>query len=119
MQSYLGRMISTALPRSSSSRLSPKTTSPRPPAWATGAHSGATITTYTMPPQPETTTTDPGGKTLSRLIGVAFRGVGCAISFSFRDRRPATCRTGTRVADVADTLIAIPSPTRSDDWHEQ
>lgn len=44
MQSYLGRMISTALPRSSNSRLNPKTTSARPPTLATGANSGAIIT---------------------------------------------------------------------------
>src|SRR5215467_11288838 len=44
---YFGRMISTAFPRISSSRLRPDTTSPRPPALAAGAHSGATITTYT------------------------------------------------------------------------
>ena len=45
MQSYLGRMISTALPRSSSSRASPKVTSPSPPTLATGASSGVIITT--------------------------------------------------------------------------
>src|ERR671931_884072 len=49
MQSYFGRTISTAFPRSSSSRRNPHTTSPRPPAWTTGAHSGAIITTYTTP----------------------------------------------------------------------
>ncbi|MEI7808157.1 MAG: hypothetical protein WCJ07_06700 [Verrucomicrobiota bacterium] len=38
-------MISTELPRISSSRLSPKTTSPSPPTLATGAHSDAIITT--------------------------------------------------------------------------
>ena len=47
MQSYFGKMISTAWSRSSSSRLSPKTTCPSPPACATGAHSDATITTNT------------------------------------------------------------------------
>ena len=46
MLAYLGRMISTAFPRSSSSRLRPDTISPSPPALAAGAHSGATITTY-------------------------------------------------------------------------
>src|SRR6185369_14354103 len=45
MQSYLGRMISTALPRSSNSRLSPYTTSANPPTLATGASSGVIITT--------------------------------------------------------------------------
>src|SRR5215813_7509983 len=45
---YFGRMISTAFPPSFSSRLRPDTTSPSPPALATGAHSGATITTYTI-----------------------------------------------------------------------
>ncbi len=45
-------MISTAWPRSSSSRLSPNTTSPSPPACATGAHSEATITTNTAKPHP-------------------------------------------------------------------
>ena len=49
MQSYFGNTISTALPRNSSSRLSPNTTSPSPPACATGAHSLATITTNTAP----------------------------------------------------------------------
>jgi hypothetical protein len=39
----VGRMISTAWPRFSSSRLRPKMTSPNPPACATGAHSEATI----------------------------------------------------------------------------
>src|SRR5882672_2746256 len=34
-------MISTELPRISSSRLSPNTTSPKPPTLATGAHSDA------------------------------------------------------------------------------
>src|SRR5215472_5724104 len=46
MQSYLGSRISTELPRISNSRLSPNTTSPRPPTLATGAHSEATITMY-------------------------------------------------------------------------
>jgi hypothetical protein len=46
MLAYFGKMISTAFPRSSSSRLSPDTTSPSPPAFAAGAHSGATIATY-------------------------------------------------------------------------
>src|SRR5450631_1492413 len=50
MQSYLGRMMSTAWPRVSNSRLRPKTTSPNPPACATGAHSEATITTNTAVP---------------------------------------------------------------------
>src|ERR1035441_7874201 len=50
MQSYLGRMMSTAWPRFSSSRLRPKTTSPNPPACATGAHSEATITMNTAVP---------------------------------------------------------------------
>src|SRR6516162_3592572 len=50
MLAYFGRMISTACPRSSSSRLRPETTSPSPPALAAGAHSGATITTYTAHP---------------------------------------------------------------------
>ena len=45
MQSYFGRMISTALPRSSSSRLSPPTTSPSPPTFATGVSSGVSMTT--------------------------------------------------------------------------
>src|SRR5216117_785559 len=44
MQSYLGKMTSTALPRSSNSRLSPYTTSARPPTLAAGASSGAMIT---------------------------------------------------------------------------
>src|SRR5450755_3720894 len=54
MQSYLGRMMSTAWPRFSSSRLRPKMTSPNPPACATGAHSVATITMNTLaqPPAP-------------------------------------------------------------------
>ena len=47
---YFGTMISTACPRCSSSRLNPDTTSPRPPALAAGAHSGATMTTYIVPP---------------------------------------------------------------------
>src|ERR1035438_3794929 len=47
MQSYFGMIISTAWPRSSSSRLSPNTTPPSPPACATGAHAVATITTNT------------------------------------------------------------------------
>ena len=52
MLAYFGRMISTAFPRSSSSRLRPDTTSPSPPASAAGAHSDATITTYiTHPPR--------------------------------------------------------------------
>src|SRR5215472_5619572 len=46
MQSYLGSRISTELPRISNSRLSPNTTSPKPPTLATGAHSEATITMY-------------------------------------------------------------------------
>jgi hypothetical protein len=50
MLAYFGRMISTACPRSSSSPLRPDTTSPSPPAFATGAHSAATITTYTAHP---------------------------------------------------------------------
>jgi len=55
---YFGRMISTAFPRNSSSRLRPDTTSPSPPALAAGAHSGATITTYIAhPPGPPA---DPG-----------------------------------------------------------
>src|ERR1035441_7941943 len=45
MKSYLGRMISTALPRISSSRASPYTTSARPPTLATGVSSDAIITT--------------------------------------------------------------------------
>src|SRR5437762_754993 len=45
MQSYLGRKTSTALPRSSSSRLSPYTTSAKPPTLAAGASSGVIITT--------------------------------------------------------------------------
>src|SRR5450759_4229119 len=52
MQSYVGRMISTAWSRFSNSRLRPKTTSPNPPACATGAHSEATITTNTGVPTP-------------------------------------------------------------------
>src|SRR5664279_5143410 len=52
MQSYLGRMMSTAWPRVSNSRLRPKTTSPNPPACATGAHSEATITMNTAVPPP-------------------------------------------------------------------
>ena len=39
MHAYFGNTISTACPRISSSRLGPKTTSPSPPALATGAHS--------------------------------------------------------------------------------
>src|SRR6516225_4115309 len=50
MLAYFGRMISTAFPLISSSRLRPATTSPSPPALAAGAHSGATITTYTTHP---------------------------------------------------------------------
>src|SRR6516225_2878196 len=50
MLAYFGRMISTAFPLSSSSRLSPATASPSPPALATGAHSAVTITTYTTHP---------------------------------------------------------------------
>src|SRR5512132_1718069 len=46
MQSYFGRMISTAWPRISSSRLSPKTTSASPPTLATGASSAETIAMY-------------------------------------------------------------------------
>src|SRR5208282_1322132 len=43
-------MISTAWPRFSSSRLRPYTTSPSPPACATGAHSDDTMTMYmTLP----------------------------------------------------------------------
>src|SRR5215467_9458037 len=45
---YFGRMTSTALPLISSSRLRPDTTSLRPPALAAGAHSDATMTTYTL-----------------------------------------------------------------------
>src|SRR5690348_6605912 len=53
MLAYFGRMTSTAFPRSSSSRLRPDTMSPSPPAFAAGAHSAATITTYTAhPPVP-------------------------------------------------------------------
>src|SRR6516164_7236911 len=50
MLAYFGRMISTAFPLSSSSRLRPATASPSPPALATGAHSAVTITTYTTHP---------------------------------------------------------------------
>ena len=46
------RMISTAWPRISSSRLSPNTTSPNAPACATGAHSEATMITNITQPQP-------------------------------------------------------------------
>src|SRR5215470_16227217 len=56
MLAYFGRMISTAFPLISSSRLRPDTTSPSPPALATGAHSGATITTYTIHPTAYTRT---------------------------------------------------------------
>src|SRR3989442_14199192 len=44
MQSYLGRMSSTALPRSSNSRLRPNATSASPPTLATGANSGVIMT---------------------------------------------------------------------------
>ena len=46
MQSYFGRMISTAWPLTSSSRLRPNTTSASPPTLATGASSAETITMY-------------------------------------------------------------------------
>src|ERR1035441_8439826 len=45
MQSYLGRMISTALPRISNSRASPYTTSARPPTLGTGVSPHAINTT--------------------------------------------------------------------------
>src|SRR2546422_10876735 len=44
MQSYLGRMSSTALPRSSNSRLRPNATSASPPTLATGANYGVIMT---------------------------------------------------------------------------
>jgi hypothetical protein len=50
MLAYFGSMVPTAFPRISSSRLSPNTTSPRPPVFAAGAHSAATITMYTAHP---------------------------------------------------------------------
>src|ERR1017187_6983579 len=54
MQSYFGRMISTEFPRTSSSLPSPKTTSPNPPTFAAGAHSGAMTTMYMdKRPRPE------------------------------------------------------------------
>src|SRR5512147_1343306 len=46
MQSYFGRMISTAWPRTSSSRVKPKTTSASPPTLATEASSAEIITMY-------------------------------------------------------------------------
>ena len=48
---YLGKRISTWLPRISSSRLNPDTTSPRPPACMAGAHSDAIMITYTGSPR--------------------------------------------------------------------
>src|SRR5215468_12703245 len=56
---YFGRTISTAFPLISSSRLRPDTTSPRPPALAAGAHSGATITTYIAHPPRHARSPDP------------------------------------------------------------
>jgi hypothetical protein len=72
MQSYLGRMISTAWPRFSSSRLRPKTTSPNPPACATGAHSEATITMNTAVPPRATSASRPSSdRRLSQPVALA------------------------------------------------
>ena len=94
MPEYFGRMISTACPRISSSRLSPNTTSPSPPALAAGAHSGATITMYTIHPLRWKTSTSPGDGPVSNRLrhlysahSISSPAHGC-IPPGYRDPRP-------------------------------
>src|SRR5215469_4543290 len=99
---YFGRIISTAFPWISSSRLRPDTTSPRPPALAAGAHSGATITTYTAHlPRCRSSRprrSPPGGSPmLQPWLTPAFR---CLIRSSGLDAHDECARAGRHHPDV-------------------